>query len=112
MYPVAFARGRSPSSKPFRPLLSVRQEYFHNATTNQTTWDRPSAPAAPAAAPPLPSKPPGTIRTTYCRPPNPPHPSFVIAFFWRSTRLPVEWKPFGEALFTTPPCKFSRVPPV
>jgi len=35
------------------------QEYFHNATTTQTTWDRPTAPAAPKAAPPLPSKPSG-----------------------------------------------------
>lgn len=38
---------------------SLLQEYFHNATTNQTTWDRPTAPAAPKAAPPLPSKPSG-----------------------------------------------------
>ncbi|CAN0149313.1 unnamed protein product, partial [Ectocarpus sp. 12 AP-2014] len=36
------------------------KEYFHNATTNQTTWDRPTAaPAIPKAAPPLPSKPSG-----------------------------------------------------
>lgn len=42
----------------------VSQEYYHNSTTNETTWDRPSAPApvpAPRAAPPLPSKPSGTV---------------------------------------------------
>ena len=44
-----------------QPFLYFVQEYFHNATTNQTTWDRPTAPAAPKAAPPLPSKPSGVF---------------------------------------------------